>query len=355
MRRIVLLIVVIAFLGGIGLGYLGSSISKTGIVMAQSNYLTDTENIYTSVAEKVGPSVVNISTISIVQYFFQAVPTEGAGSGVIISKDGYILTNNHVIERARSIRVTLGEGRSLEGKLVGRDPFTDLAVIKVDADNLPYARLADSSKLKVGQIAIAIGNPFGLGKTVTAGIVSALDRSIQPDRGTLIENLIQTDAAINPGNSGGALVNSNGEIIGINTAIYQGAQGIGFAIPSNTARKIAEDIIKKGYASHPWLGIGGETLSRRIAYYYNLPVDYGVIVGEVVKSSPADKARLQAGDIIVGIDNEKVEDWNTLLLKVLRSKKSQVTLNVIRKNTRMDIKVELEERPRQFSTTGDYI
>ncbi|MGC8970893.1 MAG: S1C family serine protease [bacterium] len=355
MRKIITFAVILAFLGGVVLGYLGNSVLKVDTVLAQQSYLTDTENIYMNVAEKVGPSVVNISTVSIVQYFFQAVPTEGAGSGVIISKDGYIITNNHVIEGARSIRVTLGDGKTLEGKLIGRDPFTDLAVIKVDADNLPYARLADSDKLRVGQIAIAIGNPFGLGKTVTAGIVSALDRSIQPEQGTLIERLIQTDAAINPGNSGGALVSSNGEVIGINTAIYQGAQGIGFAIPSNTAKRIADNIIKKGYASHPWLGIGGETLSRRMAYYYNLPVDYGVIVGEVVKFSPADKARIQVGDIIVGIDNERVEDWNTLLLKILRSKKNQVILNVIRKSTKLDIKVELEERPRQFSTTGDYI
>lgn len=347
--------VVIVFMVGLLLGYLGNRMVRTDLVLAQSNYLTNIENIYTSVAESVGPSVVNISTISIVQYFFQAFPTEGAGSGVIISKDGYILTNNHVIEGAKSIKVTLGDGRVLEGRLIGRDPFTDLAVIKVDADNLPYAKLADSSKLRVGQIAIAIGNPFGLGKTVTAGIVSALGRSIQTDKGFLIETLIQTDAAINPGNSGGALVNSNGEVIGINTAIYQGAQGIGFAIPSSTAKKIAEDIIKKGYASHPWLGIGGETLNRRIAYYYNLPVDYGVIVGEVVRSSPADKARLQVGDIIVGIDNERIENWNTLLLKVLRTEKSQVILSVIRKGSRLDVRVNLEERPRQFSTSGDYI
>lgn len=354
MRRTKIAITAV-FLIGVLLGYLGNRMLNVGMVLAQPNYLTDMENIYTSVAESVGPSVVNISTISIVQYFFQAFPTEGAGSGVIISKDGYILTNNHVVEGAKSIRVTLGDGRTLEGKLIGRDPFTDLAVIKVNADNLPYARLADSNKLKVGQIAIAIGNPFGLGKTVTAGIVSALERSIQTDKGVLIETLIQTDAAINPGNSGGALVGSNGEVIGINTAIYQGAQGIGFAIPSNTAKKIAEDIIRKGYASHPWLGIGGETLNRRIAYYYNLPVDYGVIVGEVVKSSPADKARLQVGDIIVGIDNERVEDWNTLLLKVLRAQKNQITLSVIRKGSRVDVRVNLEERPRQFSTSGDYI
>lgn len=355
MRKTITLIVIISFLGGLIIGYLGNSILKVNNAVAQPTYLANAENVYVDVAEKVGPSVVNISTISIVQYFFQAVPTEGAGSGVIISKDGYIITNNHVIEGARSIKVTLGDGKTLDGRLIGRDPFTDLAVIKVDADNLPYAKLADSNRLKVGQIAIAIGNPFGLGKTVTAGIVSALDRSIQTDRGALIESLIQTDAAINPGNSGGALVNSSGEVIGINTAIYQGAQGIGFAIPSNTVKKIAEDIMRKGYASHPWLGIGGETLNRRIAYYYNLPVDYGVIIGEIIKSSPADKAKLQVGDIIVGVDGERVEDWNTLFLKILRSKKNQILLNVIRKNTKFDVKVELEERPRQFSTSGDYI
>lgn len=355
MRRIIALTAILAFLGGLIIGYVSNREAHINSALAQVNSPINEESLYINIAEKVGPSVVNISTVSIVQYFFQPIPTEGVGSGVIISKDGYIVTNNHVVEGAKSIRVTLGSGETLEGKLIGRDPFTDIAVIKVNATDLPYAKFADSSRLKVGQIAIAIGNPFGLGKTVTAGIVSALDRSIQTDRGVLIESLIQTDAAINPGNSGGALVGSNGEVIGINTAIYQGAQGIGFAIPSNVAKKIVEDIIKKGYASHPWLGIGGETLNRRIALYYGLPVDYGVIIGEIIRSSPADKARLQIGDIIIGIDNEKVESYNALLLKILKTKKDTVTLQIIRKSSRLEVKVNIEERPKQFATSGEYI
>lgn len=352
MRKIIALIALLVFFGGLIVGYISRDY-RTAI--AQTNSLSNEEAIYINIAEKVGPSVVNISTVSIVQYFFQPIPTQGAGSGVIISRDGYIITNNHVIEGAKSIKVTLGDGQTLDGRLVGRDPFTDIAVIKVNANNLPYAKFSDSSKLKVGQIAIAIGNPFGLGKTVTAGIVSALERSIQPNEGVIIESLIQTDAAINPGNSGGALVGSNGEVIGINTAIYQGAQGIGFAIPSNVAKKIAEDIIKKGYASHPWLGIGGETLDRRIALYYGLPVDYGVIIEEIVRSSPADKSGLQPGDIIVGLDNERIDSWNTLLLKILKTKKDKITLQVIRKSSKLEIKVDIEERPRQFATNGEYL
>ncbi|HPO82647.1 MAG TPA: trypsin-like peptidase domain-containing protein [bacterium] len=355
MRRIIAFTVILAFLGGLILGYTGNRENNINSALAQTNYLSPEEAIYVDIAEKIGPSVVNISTVNIIQYFFQPIPAEGAGSGVIISSDGYIITNNHVVEGARSIKVILGDGQTLEGKLIGRDPFTDIAVIKVDMTDLPYAKFSDSSKLKVGQIAIAIGNPFGLGKTVTAGIVSALERSIQPDQGVIIESLIQTDAAINPGNSGGALVGSNGEIIGINTAIYQGAQGIGFAIPSNVAKKIAEDIIEKGYASHPWLGIKGETLNRRIVLYYSLPIDYGVIIREVVKSSPADKAGLQVGDVITGIDNERIDSWNTLLLKILKTKNDTVTLQIMRKSKKLELKVQIDERPKQFATNGGYL
>ncbi|HHV81161.1 MAG TPA: trypsin-like peptidase domain-containing protein [bacterium] len=355
MRRIIALTAILAFLGGLILGYVGNRENSINSALAQTEFLSNEEAIYVSIAEKLGPSVVNISTVSIVQYFFQPIPAEGAGSGVIISRDGYIITNNHVVEGAKSIKVTLEDGQTLEGKLIGRDPFTDIAVIKVNMTDLPYAKFSDPSRLKVGQIAIAIGNPFGLGKTVTAGIVSALERSIQPDQGVIIESLIQTDAAINPGNSGGALVGSNGEIIGINTAIYQGAQGIGFAIPSNVAKKIAEDIIEKGYASHPWLGIKGETLNRRTALYYGLPIDYGVIIGEVVKSSPADRAGLKVGDVIVGVDNERIDSWNTLLLKILKTKNNTVTLQIMRKSSKLELKVQIDERPKQFATNGGYL
>ncbi|MGB9682475.1 MAG: S1C family serine protease [bacterium] len=356
MRKVLIISTIVVFLSGLALGIFGSRWINPSTASAQTNVLTNEESVYIDVAERVGPSVVNINTVSVVQYFFQPVPMEGAGSGVIISSDGYILTNNHVVEGAKKIRVTLANGKSLDGRLVGRDPFTDIAVVKVNATDLPAAKLADSSKVKVGQIAIAIGNPFGLGKTVTAGIVSALDRSIQTDKGVLIESLMQTDAAINPGNSGGALVNSSGEVIGINTAIYQGAQGIGFAIPSNIAKGIAEEIMKKGYAAHTWLGIAGETLDSQTALFYNLPVDYGVVVADIAMGSPAEKAKLQRGDIIIGINNEQIDSLETLALKVLKGEKGkEITLKVLRNNKIIDLRATLGERPKVFATNGDVI
>jgi serine protease Do len=356
MRKVLIILTVIAFSSGLVLGLFGSRWINLSTASAQTNILTNEESVYIDVAEKVGPSVVNINTISVVQYFFQPIPMAGAGSGVIITRDGYIITNNHVVEGAKKIRVTLADGRTLDGKLIGRDPFTDIAVVKINGTNLPVAKLADSSKLRVGQIAIAIGNPFGLGKAVTTGIVSALDRSIQTDKGFLIESLMQTDAAINPGNSGGALVNSSGEVIGINTAIYQGAQGIGFAIPSNVAKSIAEEIIQKGYAAHLWLGITGETLDSQTALFYNLPVDYGVVVEDIAQGSPAEKAKLQRGDIIIGVNNEQIDSWNTLALKVLKGEKGkELTLKVLRKSGTKELKVILGERPKVFAPNGDVI
>lgn len=313
----------------------------------ESRVIETEESVYIRVAEAVGPSVVNVSTKSRVQFFFQAIPQEGAASGVIISGDGYILTNNHVVEGAQQITVTLADGRTFDAKVVGRDPYTDIAVIKVDATGLPAAKLGDSTSLKIGQIAIAIGNPFGLGKTVTAGIISALNRTITTESGTIIEGLIQTDAPINPGNSGGALVNSSGEVIGINTAIYQGAQGIGFAIPIHLAKSIADQIIGKGYASHPWMGVYLDTVDTQISAYYRLPVDYGAIIMDVVKNSPADKSGIKRGDIIVEFNGEKITTADDLVVRVMRCKVGdKVRLGVVRGDQRLTIEVTLEERPR---------
>ncbi|MGC8972272.1 MAG: S1C family serine protease [bacterium] len=313
----------------------------------ESRVIETEESVYIRVAERVGPSVVNVSTRSRVQFFFQAIPQEGAASGVIISEDGYILTNNHVVEGAQQITVTLADGRTFDAKVVGRDPYTDIAVIKVGATGLPAAKLGDSTNLKIGQIAIAIGNPFGLGKTVTAGIISALNRSITTESGTIIEGLIQTDAPINPGNSGGALVNSSGEVIGINTAIYQGAQGIGFAIPIHLARSIAEQIISKGYASHPWMGVYLDTVDAQISAYYRLPVDYGAIIMDVVRNSPADKSGIKRGDIIVEFNGEKITTADDLVVRVMRCKVGdKVKLGIVRGDQRLTIEVTLEERPR---------
>ncbi|MCX7795969.1 MAG: trypsin-like peptidase domain-containing protein [bacterium] len=313
----------------------------------ESKVVETEESVYIKVAEAVGPSVVNVNTKSQIQFFFQAIPQEGAGSGVIITQDGYILTNNHVIEGAQQITVTLADGRTFDAKVVGRDPYTDIAVIKINATGLPAAKLGDSTNLKIGQIAIAIGNPFGLGKTVTAGIVSALNRTITTENGIIIEGLIQTDAPINPGNSGGALVNSSGEVIGINTAIYQGAQGIGFAIPIHLARSIADQIISKGYASHPWMGVYLDTVDARISTYYRLAVDYGAIIMDVVKNGPADKAGVKRGDIIVEFNGEKIETADDLVVRVMRLKVGdRVRLGIVRGDRRLTIEVTLEERPR---------
>lgn len=313
----------------------------------ESRVVETEESVYIRVAESVGPSVVNVNTKTRIQFFFQAIPQEGAGSGVIITENGYILTNNHVVERAQQITVTLADGRTFDAKVVGRDPYTDIAVIKIDATGLPAAKLGDSTNLKIGQIAIAIGNPFGLGKTVTAGIISALNRTITTERGTIIEGLIQTDAPINPGNSGGALVNSSGEVIGINTAIYQGAQGIGFAIPIHLAKSIADQIISKGYASHPWMGVYLDTVDTQISAYYRLAVDYGAIIMDVVKNGPADKAGIKRGDIIVEFNGEKIETADDLVVRVMRCKVGdRVRLGVVRGDQRLTIEVTLEERPR---------
>jgi len=305
------------------------------------------ESVYIRVAESVGPSVVNVNTKTKIQFFFQAIPQEGAASGVIITRDGYILTNNHVVEGAQQIRVTLADGRAFDAKVVGRDPYTDVAVIKIEATDLPAAKLGDSTNLKIGQIAIAIGNPFGLGKTVTAGIISALNRSITTESGTIIEGLIQTDAPINPGNSGGALVNSAGEVIGINTAIYQGAQGIGFAIPIHLAKSIADQIISKGYASHPWMGVYLDTVDAQMSAYYRLPVDYGAIIMDIVKNGPADKAGIKRGDIIIEFNGEKITTADDLVVRVMRCKVGdRIKLGIARGDQRLTIEVTLEERPR---------
>ena len=261
------------------------------------------EDMIVKAVEKIGPSVVTIATVQIVRnMFLQPVPVKGIGSGFVIRSDGYILTVNHVIRRARKMEVVLSSGEALSGRIVGADPATDIAVVKVEAENLPVAKLSDSSKLKVGQIVVALGNPFGLtgGPTVTMGVISALNRSIR-SKALVLEDLIQTDAAINPGNSGGPLVNIYGEVIGVNTAIIPYAQGIGFAIPINLARKVSEELITYGRVIRPWISVVGVTINEKIAAYYNLPVDKEALIIEVAPRSPAYKAGIRLGDIITGI------------------------------------------------------
>ncbi|MEM1575259.1 MAG: trypsin-like peptidase domain-containing protein [Nitrososphaerota archaeon] len=306
------------------------------------------ENKIVEIVEKTNPSVVNVSTVHLLDVFpFYSVPIKGVGSGVIIDSDGYIVTNNHVIEGAEAVEVSLNDGRVFKGRIIGRDPSSDLAIIKIDAKNLKAAELGDSSNLKAGQFIIAIGNPFGLrgGPTVTIGVISAINRSINTEKG-IMEDLIQTDAAINPGNSGGPLIDLNGKVIALATAIIPFAQGIGFAIPINKVKKIAEDLIKYGKVIRPWLGIYGVDLTPQLSSYYNLPVQEGVIIAKVIRGSPADISGIEEGDIILSVDRIPIKNM-VELQKIIQNKKvgEEITIRIIRDYKTYDVKVELSKSP----------
>jgi serine protease Do len=272
----------------------------------------DEKNVL-DIIEKVSKSVVNISTIKLVHnMFYQAVPVAGMGSGTIIDEEGLILTNNHVVGGAEKIGVTLWNNEVLEGTIEGACAVHDIAVMKVNGKNFQGAELGDSDKLRVGQRVYAIGNPFGLagGPSVTSGVVSAINRTIESERG-LIENLVQTDASINPGNSGGPLVDLEGKVVAINTAIIPFAQGIGFAIPINSAKNCTNDMVTEGIARRPWLGVVGLSITNEISRYYGLPVNRGVLVTNVAEGSPAEEAGMADEDIILQIDNaetRRIED-----------------------------------------------
>ena len=295
-----------------------------------------------------GKSIVNIASVRMLHdQLFRVFPVEGVGSGVIIDEKGYILTNNHVIDDADRLKVTLADGRVLKGRVAGSDEVTDLAVLKVESEEpLPAAALGDSEGLKAGQIVLAIGNPFGLtgGPAVTAGIVSALDRSIQTRSGVL--ELIQTDAAINPGNSGGPLVNAKGEVIAINTANMPYAQGIGFAVPINTAKKILQELIEKGKVSRPWIGISSMKVTPKLARHFGLRAGEGALVAGVEPYSPADDAGLRKGDIIEEIDGNRVEDPSQIAAKVKdKQMNERVVLTVNRYGRQLQVPVQVDERP----------
>lgn len=328
------------------------------------------ENPFVQVAEQVTPSVVNISTVTsgkgrtpselfrpfgndpsfrdFFDHFFEGTPRRrqqsSLGSGVIIDKDGLILTNNHVIKDADEISVRFSNKQEAKGKVVGTDAKTDLAVIRVATkETLPVARLGDSETLRVGEWAIAIGNPFGLDHTLTVGVISATGRS---EVGiTAYENFIQTDASINPGNSGGPLLNVRGEVIGINTAIVASGQGIGFAIPINLARKVMDDLVKKGRVTRGWLGIGIQPLTPELSKSFNVSGE-GVLVSQVMPKSPAESAGIKVGDLILSIDGKPIKDprglqriigdtdiGKTLELTILREKEKRV------------VKVQIGEMP----------
>lgn len=306
------------------------------------------EDLLINAVNKVSESVVNIASVRMLHdQLFRIFPIEGVGSGVIINEKGYILTNNHVIDDAERLKVTLTDGRVLNGRVAGSDEVTDLAVLKVESDKrLPAAQLGNSDELKPGQIVMAIGNPFGLtgGPAVTAGIVSSLNRSIQTRNGVL--ELIQTDAAINPGNSGGPLVNTRGEVIAINTANMPYAQGVGFAVPANTAKSIIEELMEKGRVTRPWIGVASMKVTPQLARYYGLPASEGALVAGVEPYSPADDAGLRKGDIIEGVDGSKVEDPSQFVSYVRKKHvNDHLTLSVNRYGRQLQVPVQVEARP----------
>jgi S1-C subfamily serine protease len=300
------------------------------------------------ILEKVSKSVVNISTVRLVQtMFYQVVPVEGMGSGTIIDAKGYILTNNHVVRGAEKIAVTLWNGEVLDGKIVGVCALHDMAVVKVDGKNLVAAELGDSDKLRVGQRVYAIGNPFGLagGPTVTSGVISAVKRTIESPKG-LLENLVQTDAAINPGNSGGPLVDVDGRVIAINTAIIPFAHGIGFAIPINLAKKCANEIITNKISARPWLGIIGLTVTDELSRYYGLPVKSGVLVTKIADGSPAEDVGIVAGDIILGMDNVEIHSIEDLVGEIHKRRiGDKVKIFVLRQGQEHFFEVTLSKMP----------
>ena len=269
-------------------------------------------NTVSRVAERLGPSVVNIEVRK--PGLARQGPQSGGGSGFILSPDGLVLTNSHVVHGAESISVTLADGRRPDAVLMGEDPDTDLAVLRIYAPNLEAVRLGDSRALRVGQIAVAIGNPYGFQATVTAGIVSALGRSMRSRSGRLMDEIIQTDAALNPGNSGGPLVDSGGNVIGVNTAIILPAQGICFAIGIDTAKYVAGWLIRDGRVRRSYIGVGGQTapLLRRLVRHHRLAVETGVLVVHVEPGGPAEEAGLREGDVLVGLAGRPVGSVDAL-------------------------------------------
>jgi serine protease Do len=299
-------------------------------------------DIMVQIVEKVGPSVVNIDITKMEKTTFlspfkeferqfgfdfdedfrnffeeKMIPIKGVGSGFIINTEGYILTNEHVVSKATKIRITLKDGRSFQGKVVGSDPTLDLAVIKIDAANLPVTRLGDSNKVKPGQWVVAIGNPYQFSNSVTAGIISAVGRDLD-SLGK--RHLLQTDAAINPGNSGGPLINLAGEVIGINVAITPGAQGIGFAIPINDAKEVLSDLIKKGKVTRAWLGVHMRDIDENVAGFLDLPFAEGVVITEADPDGPAAKVGIRRYDVIKKINDQKITSVNQVQ-KIIRDSK----------------------------------
>jgi serine protease Do len=368
--------------GAAALSLLLGGVTVADAAQAQDgrSVLQSLQDAFVQVAQAAKPAVVNIATTQrprpserrrgqappsvpgpfreffgeeFLERFFGEQPQrerQSLGSGVIVDKRGYILTNNHVIERADEIEVRLSDKRKFKATVVGRDPKTDLAVIKVEATNdLPVATLGDSATIRIAEWVMAIGNPFGLDQTVTVGVVSAVGRS---DVGiTTYEDFIQTDASINPGNSGGPLINLSGEVIGINTAIVASGQGIGFAIPINMAREITDRLIAQGRVVRAWLGIGIQELTDELATQFGVKADDGVLIGNVMKDGPADKGGLKPGDVIQEFNNTKITNVRQLQREVAKSPvSSSATVKVLREKQSLTLRVVLGEQPSEAVT-----
>ncbi|WP_120168965.1 serine protease HtrA [Thermohalobacter berrensis] len=309
----------------------------------------------TAVAKKAMESVVGITTVQTVDYFFWGPRKEqGVGSGVIVDSKGYILTNSHVVADGEADRITVlfANGTKKEGRVLWNDPALDLAIVKVNATNLPVADLGNSDNLQVGELAVAIGNPLGLEfqRTVTSGVISGLNRTIRVDANNVIEDLIQTDASINPGNSGGPLLNSNGEVIGINTAKIQSAEGLGFAIPINTAKPIIEQVIEKGRFKTVYIGIAAVEVEKyESALGIDLKADEGVIIIEVSPNSPADYAGIRPGDIVTKLNGEKVISMNHLRRMLYEYRPGdKATLEIVRNGKTMEVEITFRESPDNY-------
>jgi S1-C subfamily serine protease len=320
---------------------------------ASDEALLDAYSKAVTVATRVAsPAVVNIEVAH-----DRGSRAGGSGSGFIFTPDGFVLTNSHVVHGAARVEVALPDGRRFAASAVGDDPETDLAVVHVDGGGavFPFLELADSGKIQVGQLAIAIGNPYGFQYTVTAGVVSALGRSFRSRTGRLIDNIIQTDAALNPGNSGGPLVNSRGQVVGVNTAIIPMAQGICFAIPSNTARFVASRLMRDGRIRRSYIGVGGQTvhLHRRVVRFHDLAKESGVLVIAVEPQSPAAKAGLREGDVIVAMDHQAIASVDDLH-RLLTDERMDVAvpLTVLRRTDKLDLAITPEESPARGGPLG---
>ncbi len=351
--------------------FLSQRESAIVVKQADPSAITTSAGSYSHAAKKAMPAVVNIFTSKnassnphqnflddpVFRHFFgdqlddldtPSQPENSLGSGVIVSAQGLILTNNHVIATADEIVVALPDGRKLSAKVVGTDPDTDLALIKVDADHLPAITFASSDQLNVGDVVLAIGNPFGVGQTVTQGIVSALGRSHLGIN--IYENFIQTDASINPGNSGGALINTDGNLVGINSAIYSrsgGSMGIGFAIPTTLARQVMEQIVTQGNVTRGWIGIEAQDITPELAESFRLKQAQGALIAGVLRNSPADKAGLRAGDILLAIEGKPVLDSGSMLNLIAALKPNQkATVQIARAEKIISISILVGKRPK---------